>query len=228
MVFISPKQIVVEFLRHRMTDPRSRAETAQTEEFNGGGTTFSLTPTSGSVSCITGITVDAVAVNKWKDYYIGFQNEKIIFYSATAGGTNNVDISYKRGSTNWIYPDKAKTSLGATSFPRLNILMIGGPGERLGQYNSNIESVMHFQVDIWTKENYIKTINSVKYEGDKLAEYIGYQVIKAFEDHINDLHPQLYNFRLLSQPRDMGFNREYQAFHVIVEFELKGIDVGES
>lgn len=228
MVFISPKQIVVEVLRHRMTDPRSRAETPQTEEFNGGGTTFSLTPTSGSVSCITGITVDGSAVKKWKDYYIDFQNEKIIFYSATAGGTNNVDISYKRGSTNWIYPDKAKTSLGSTSFPRLNILMVGGPGERLGQYNSNIESVMHFQVDIWTKENYIKTISSVKYEGDKLAEYLGYQVIKVFEDYINDIHPQLYNFRLLSQPRDMGFNTEYQCFHVIVEFELKGIDVGES
>lgn len=228
MVFISPKQIIVEFLRHRLTDPRSRAETSQTEEFNGGGTDFSLTPSSGSVSAITGITVDGSSVNKWSDYYIDFQNEKIIFYSATGGGTNNVDITYKRGSTNWIYPDKAKVSLGSTSFPRINVLLVGGSGERLGQYNSNIESVLHFQVDIWTKENYIKTISSVKYEGDKLAEYIGYQVIKAFEDNINDIHPQLYNFRLLSPPRDMGFNVEYQCFHTIVEFELKGIDTGES
>jgi len=227
-MFISPKQIVVEFLRHRLTDPRARAETSQTEEFNGGGTTFSLTPTSGSVSCITGITVDAVAVEKWKDYYLDFQNEKVIFYSATGAGVNNVDITYKRGTTNWIYPDKAKTSLGSTSFPRLNILLVGGSGERLGQYNSNIESVLHFQVDVWAKENYIATIDSVKFEGDKLAEYIGYQVTKAFEDYINDLHPQLYNYTLLSPPRDMGFNKEYQCFHVIVEFELKGIDTGES
>ena len=228
MVFISPKQILAEFLRHRMTDPRSRAETSQTEEFNGGGKIFCLTPTSGSVSCITGITVDGSAVNKWKDYYIDFQNEKVIFYSNTAGGTNNVDITYKRGSTNWIYPDKAKTSLGATSFPRLNILLVGGTGERVGQYNSNIESVPHFQVDVWAKENYIKTLNSVKYEGDKLAEYLGYQVTKAFEDYIDNLHPQLYSYRLLSPPRDMGFNKEYQCFHIIVEFELKGIDIGES
>ncbi len=227
-MFISPKQIVTEFLRHRMTDPRSRAETSQTEEFNGGGTTFSLTPSAGSVSCITGITVTGVTQNKWDDYYIDFQNEKVIFYSNTAGGTDNVDITYKRGTTNWIYPDKAKTSLGSTSFPRLNILLVGGSGKRLGQYNSNIESVMHFQVDIWAKENYIKTISSVKFEGDKLAEYIGYQIIKAFEDNIDDLHPQLYNFSLLSPPRDMGFNKEYQCFHVIVEFELKAIDTGES
>ncbi len=227
-MFISPKQIVTEFLRHRLTDPRARAETSQTEEFNGGGTTFSLTPSAGSVSCITGITVTGTDQDKWKDYYIDFQNEKVIFYSNTAGGVNNVDITYKRGTTNWIYPDKAKTSLGSTSFPRLNILLVGGSGERLGQYNSNIESVMHFQVDIWAKENYIKTISSVKFEGDKLAEYIGYQIIKAFEDNINDLYPQLYNFSLLSPPRDMGFNKEYQCFHVIVEFELKAIDTGES
>jgi len=211
-----------------MTDPRSRAETSQTEEFDGGGTEFSLTPTAGTMSCITGITVDAVAVNKWSDYYIDFQNEKVVFYSATAGGTNNVDISYKRGTTNWIYPDKSLTSLSSTSFPRLNLLLVGGSGERLGQYNSNIESVSHFQLDIWAKENYIKTIGGVKFAGDKLAEYLGYQVIKAFEDHVDDLHPQLYNFSLLSPPRDMGFNKEYQCFHVIVEFELKAIDTGES
>ncbi len=227
-MFISTKQIITEFLRHRMTDPRSRAETSQTEEFNGGGTDFSLTPSGGTLSCITGITVDGSAVDKWKDYYIDFQNEKVIFYSNTPGGTNNVDITYKRGTSNWIYPDKTKTIIGSTSFPRLNILLVGGSGERLGQYESNIESVLHFQVDIWAKENYIKTIDSVKFEGDKLAEYLGYQVTKAFEDYINDLHPQLYNYSLLSPPRDMGFNKEYQCFHVIVEFELKGIDVGES
>ena len=227
-MFISPKQIVVEFLRHRLTDPRSRAEASRTEEFNGGGTDFSLSPSVGSVSCITGITVDGSAVEKWKDYYIDFQNEKVIFYSNTAGGTDNVDITYKQGNSNWIYPDKAKTVLGTTSFPRMNILNVGGPGERLGQYDSNIESVTHFQVDVWAKEDYIATINSVKFEGDKLAEYLGYQIMKAFEDYVSDLHPQLYNVNILSQPRDMGFNVEYQCFHIIVEFELKGIDVGES
>ena len=131
MVFISPKQIITEFLRHRMTDPRARAETSQTEEFDGGGKTFSLTPTAGSVSCITGITVGGTDVEKWKDYYIDFQNEKVIFYSNTAGGTDNVDITYKRGTTNWIYPGKAKSSLGTTSFPRLNVVKVGGVGERL-------------------------------------------------------------------------------------------------
>ena len=228
MVFISPKQVLSEFLRHRLTDPRSRAETSQTEEFNGGSTTFSLTPSSGSLSAITGITVDGSAVSKWVDYYIDFQNQKIIFYSNTASGTNNVDITYKRGTSDWIFPDKAKTTLSVTSFPRISIMSLGGPGTRLGQYNSNIQSFTRFQIDIWVKEDYVKTIGSVKFSGDKLAEYIGFQVLKAFEDHEDDLFNQMYNYNLLSGPRDMGFNEEYQAFHIIVEVELESIDGGES
>jgi len=146
MVFISPKNIIVDFLRCRLTDPRSRAESSTTEEFDGGGTEFSLTPPSGTLSCVTSVTVDGTTQTKWKDYRIDFQNQKVIFYSATAAGTNNVNITYKYGSTNWIYPDKAKKTLSKTSFPRMNVLMIGGSGERLGQYNSDVESTQHYQL----------------------------------------------------------------------------------
>ena len=227
MVFISPKNIIVDFLRRRLTYPRSRAETSQTEEFNGGSKTFSLTPTAGTMSCITAVTVDDVAQTKWGDYYIDFQNQKVIFYSNTAGGTNNVDITYKRGTSNWIYPDKAKETLSRTSFPRMNVLVVGGSGERLGQYNSNVVSTIHFQIDIWTKENQKFTISSVVYEGDKLAEYLAYEITKAFRANEDDLHPELFNYTLLGTPRDLGYNQEMQCFHKIVEVELKGIDVSE-
>ena len=226
-MFISPKNVICDFLRRRLVDPRSRAETSQTEEFNGGSTDFQLTPTSGTMSCITSVTVDDVIQTKWKDYWIDFQNQKVIFYSNTAGGVNNVDITYKRGTTNWIYPDKAKETLSKTSFPRMNVLVVGGTGERLGQYNSNVESAIHFQIDIWAKENQEQTIDSVVYEGDKLAEYFAYEVTKAFRANEDDLHPELYNFILLGTPRDLGYNQEMQCFHKIVEVELKGIDVGE-
>lgn len=228
MVFLSPKQVIVDFLRYRLTDPRSRAEATTTEEFNGGSTDFSLTAPSGSVSCITGIIVDGIPVNKWVDYRSDFQNEKVIFYSDTADGTNNVDITYKYGTTNWIFPDKAKESLSISSFPRISIMSLGGPGTRLGQYNSNMQTHTRFQMDIWVKEDYVKTIDSVKLSGDKLGEYIGFQILKAFKDNEDDLFNQMYNYNLLSGPRDMGFNEEYQAFHIIVEVELEAIDGGES
>lgn len=227
MVYISPKNIIVDFLRHRLTDPRVRAETSQTEEFNGGGKTFSLTPDAGTISCITLVTVDGTTQTKWDDYYIDPQNQKVIFYSNTAAGTNNVDITYKRGTSNWIYPDKAKKTLSKTSFPRMNVLVVGGTGKRVGQYDSNIESSIHFQIDIWSKENQKQTIDSVVYANDKLAEYLAYEVTKAFRAYENDLHPALYNYTLLGTPRDMGYNQEMQCFHMIVEIELKGIDVSE-
>lgn len=226
-MFISPKNVLVDFLRKRLIDPRSRAEDTNTETFNGGSTTFTLTPTSGTMSCITSVTVDDVAQTKWKHYYIDFQNQKIIFYSDTASGTDNVEITYKQGSTNWIYPDKAKETLSKTSFPRINVLVVGGTGERVGQYNSDVESVTHFQIDIWTKENQIFTIDSTKYEGDKLAEYIAHQIMKAFRNYEDDLHPELYNYTPIGIPRDLGFNQEMECFHSIVEVELKGINVSE-
>ncbi len=227
MVFISPKNIIVDFLRHRLTDPRSRAEAANTEEFNGGSTIFSLTPPSGTVSCITSVTVDSVEQTKWKHYYIDSQNQKVIFYSNTAAGVDNVDIAYKYGTSNWIYPDKASESLSSTSFPRLNILIVGGVGNRVGQFDSNVQSAIHFQIDVWTKEKQLQTINSIKYSGDKLAEYFAYEVTKAFKQHVEELHPALYDYTLLGTPRDMPFNQEMQCFHKVTECELKGIDVGE-
>lgn len=223
---ISPKNQVVNFLRHRLTDPRSRAETSQTETFNGGSTDFQLTPTSGTMSCITEIKVDSVA-QTLASYYIDSQNQKVIFYSNTNSGSDNVSIKYKRGAKSWIYPDKAKESLSKTSFPRLNVLVVSGTGKRIGQYNSNVESSIHFQIDIWTKENQIFTIDSIKYEGDKLAEYLGYEITKAFRGKIDDFFPVLYNYVLLGSPRDLEFNQEYECFHKIVEFELSGIDIGE-
>jgi len=227
MVFISPKNVLVDFLRVKLIDPRERAENTNNETFDGGGTEFSLTPTSGTMSGITSVQVDSVEKTKWKDYYIDFQNQKVIFYSATSSGTDNVSITYKQGTTNWIYPDKAKKTLSRTAFPRINLLVVGGSGERLGQYNSDVESVMHFQIDIWTKENQTFTIDSIKYEGDKLAEYLAHQIMKSFRAYENELHPELYNYTPIGIPRDLGFNQEMECFHSIMEAELKGINVSE-
>lgn len=227
MVYISPKNIIVDFLRHRLTDPRARAEATNTEEFDGGSTDFQLTPTIGTMSCITSVTVNSVEQTKWKHYYVDEQNQKVIFYSNTAAGTNNVDITYKQGTSNWIYPDKAKESLSRTSFPRINVLTLGGTGERVGQSDSNVQSAIRFQLDVWTKENQIQTIDSIKYAGDKLSEYLAYEITKAFRAYVEELHPALYDYTLLGTPRDMPFNQEMQCFHKIVEIELKGIDVSE-
>jgi hypothetical protein len=229
MVFISPKNAVVDFLRKYLIDPRARAETEEEQLFDGGSTDFQITPSTGKFSAVIEVKVGGQIQKKWKDYYVDILNFKVIFFTNTPSGTDNVSIKFKRGdeNKNWIYPDKARTDLNKESFPRINILIIGGPGGRVGQYKSDVESVTHFQVDIWAKEGYVAEIGDNKYEGDKLTEYIGYQILKAFNENINELHPLLYNYNLLSQPRDMGFDAEIQCFHSIVEFELKGLNSGE-
>ncbi len=227
MVFISPKDIVVDFLRTKLTDPRARAEATNTETFDGGSTSYQLTPTIGSVSCVTAITVTAVSKSKWTDYYYDPQNQKVIFYSATAAGVGNVSITYKQGTSNWIFPDKAKESLQTTSFPRISLMKVSGSGERLGQYNSNMETINRFQIDVWVKEDYVGTVGAIKYAEEKLAEYLAYQCQKAFEDNEADLFFQLYNYKLLSGPKDMGFDKTYQCFHNSLDVELSSIDSGE-
>ena len=226
MATISPKNIIVDFLRKNLTDPRSRAESSTTEEFDGGGTEFSLSPSSGKMSAITGLTVDGVDQIKWKDYYVDFQNQKIIFFSATPNGTDNVDITYKYGTSNWVYPDKPLTTLSKTSFPRMNILIVDGSGERLGQYNSDIQTTILFQIDVWTAEDYVATIDGVKYEGDKLAEYIGLKVIESFRSSIDELYPALFNYRP-GHIQDLPFNEELQVHHKVFDFEMNTINVGE-
>jgi len=229
-MYLNPKSIIVDFLRVHVIDPRSRAETADSDNFiaTSGQTEFSLTPTTGHVSCITNVTVNGTSKVKWQDYYIDFQNEKIIFFSGLTV-SDAVIVNYKIGTSNWIYPDKPNTKLSATSFPRINILTVSGVGSRLGQYEASIESAIHFQVDIWTKEkasNQIFTIDGKKYTGETLADYLAFQVAEAFEDHEKDLHPALYSYTPIQIVRDLPFNDELQCHHKVVEFIMKGIKIG--
>ncbi len=226
MPTIDPKDIIVDFLRANLIDPRARAEASTTEEFDGGSTDFSLTPPSGSLSAITAVTVDGSAQIKWLDYYIDFQNEKVIFSSNTAGGTDNVDITYKYGTTNWIYPDKPLPSLSLTSFPRISILAVDGTGDRLGQFNSDVQSTVLYQIDIWAAEDYIATIASVKYEGDKLVQYFGLKIIETFRSTVDDLHPPLYNYKP-GYLRDLPYDNNLQLYHKLFECEFNSINIGE-
>ena len=223
----SPKNILVEFLRNRLTDPRARAEATNTETFNGGATEYSLTPTSGNLSCITAITVTSVAQKKWKDYYIDFQNKKVIFFSTTASGTANVSITYKQGTSNWIYPDKPKESLSKESFPRISIMQIGGTAQRIGQYNAPIEHIANFQIDLWVKEGYVVTIGTKKYHGDTLSEYLALKIFQVIRQNVDDLYPIAYNVGVISNIQDLPFDVDNELYHKVFNLEMSLINMGE-
>jgi len=229
-MYLSPKTVLVDFLRKNVTDPRARV-TSTSDSFiaTASQTSFSLSPTSGkTLSHIISVTVGGVASTKWQDYYIDFKNEKVVFFTGITVGAA-VIIIYGEGATNWIYPGKANKKLNALAFPRMNILLIGGPGARLGNYEAPVEAVPRIQIDIWTKEkqdNQIFTIGGDKYTGEDLGEYLAYQITKAFEDKESELFPALYGYDPVGMPPDLPFDEELQCHHKVVEFLCRGLDMG--
>lgn len=231
MVFLDPEKIITDFLRTHIIDPRNRAETTNSDTFTAtsGQTTFSLSSSTGTkVSCVTSVTVDGTAQNKWRDYYPSFEDEKIVFFSGQTTGAVII-INYKEGSTNWIFADKPNKKIKEASFPRIRVGIVGGSGTRLGQYKANVETGIHFQVDVWGKEKQVGqifTIDSKKYTGEKLVNYLSFQITNAFEDHEEDLFPALYSYVLLQVPNSMPFDEEFQSHRKKVEFMLNGLNIG--
>lgn len=210
-----------------MTDPRTRAEASGTNNLTAtaGQTVFTVTPDSGSVSTIKTVTVEGNTKTKWVDYYWDYQNSKITFFTALSLN-DAVVITFKYGSSNWIFPDKPDDKLTATKYPRISIFSVSGSGTRLGQYEAPVEGSIVLQIDIWTKENYIATIDSRKYSNNYLGRYLGNQITKAFEDNESDMFPLLYGYTPISIPKEAPYSEDQQAYHTIVEVNLKGIKLG--
>jgi len=230
MSYLSPKTIIVDFLRKNVSDPRKRlSETSDTFTATAAQTSFTLTPESGNRwSYIKSITIDGTPSVKWRDYYIDQKNQKIIFFSAMTGA-EVIIITYGEGTTDWIYPAKPKKKLNALAFPRINITIIGAPGNRMGNYEAPVEAIPRVQVHIWCKEKQdgqIFEIDGDKYTGEDLAEYIGWQITKAFEDNEDELFPAMYGYDALGMGPDLPFDEETQCHHKVVEFLIRGLKLG--
>lgn len=229
-MYLDPQWIIVEFLRKRLTDPRTRASTANTDNFTATAsqTVFQLTPSAGTLSYVTAVTVDAVAKVKWRDYYIDLELQQIIFFTGITV-SSAVVVTYYSGTTDWVYPDKPMKKLQGDSWPRISVQTVSNPGVRLGNYEAPVQSIALYQIDIWTKEkadDQIFTIDSHKYTGEKLATYLAFQICNAFEDYENDLYPALYGYEPNNLPRNLPFDDELQCHHSVVEAVLRGISIG--
>jgi len=230
MVYLSPKTIIVDFLRKNLTDPRTRiTSTSDSYTATAGQTSFTLTPTAGKkLSSITSVTVETVAQTKWQDYYIDSKNQKVIFFSGLTL-SDAVVITYGEAASDWIFPDKPNTKLSALLFPRMNVKIISAPGVRQGNYEAPVEATIRVQVDVWCKEkqdNQIFTIDGDKYTGENLAEHISWKITEAFEDNEDELFPALYGYDPIGMPPDLPFDEELQCHHKVIEFTLKGLKLG--
>ena len=222
-----PKNVISDFLRTHLSDVRSsRGEANKTETFSGTGSSqiITLTPSTGKKArCIVSVTASSVLKSKWIDYVIDMQNGTIT--GTFASGTNNVSVVYKEASNGWIFPALPEITLSTTKYPCMSLLLVSSQGDQTGNYLSEIAQSEHFQLDIWVKEKYYYDDGTNVWSQDALAMYFARQVVKTFEDNINDLYPKLFNFGLLNI-RDAVWEKDREVYHVIVEFTLDGVSIG--
>ncbi len=224
-----PEDILVEFLKARLTDPRARY-TADSDTFTAtsGQTVFTLTPTTGThlVRAITSVTVAAVAQKKWQEYTIDLKAPNITqLIGVTEDDEVIVNYSTAISGSDWIYPGMPIAEMGASNFPRISVQLINMTSDRAGPATAELIDMAHFQIDCWTKEGYKKTISSEFYTEQKLADYLGEKVKEAFADNINDLYPKLYDY-VGAAFGQMPFEEATHTFRHKQEITLNGIDLG--
>ena len=224
-----PADIVAEFLRHRVTDPRTRY-TAESDSFTATAsqTVFTLTPTTGAdlVRAIKTVTVAGTAQEKWQEYTMDLAS-KTVTLATGAALNDSVVITYSASGAGeeWVYPDKPIAKMGKAKFPRVSVRVINKTGDRAGPYTASMVNSVHFQVDVWTKEGYSKTVSGKRYEEQDLADYVGHLIEAAFINYVDDLYPKLYAYSELAFGQ-VPFDEVSQVFRHKQEFTLSGSNVG--
>ena len=234
-MYINPKWVICEFLRKHISDVRvSRRPTEKVNNFIStlGQDTFTLSFSSGmSLSYIESVKVGSVYLKKWQDYIIDFRNKEIILDEALGVGIE-LEITFYENNKDWIYWDVLADNLSPEQFPRIVVIVQNGVGVRLGNYKAPVLSTLGFQIDIFTKEkskNQVFEIDGNKYTGEELAERLSYEVVKAFEDNEDSLHPVFFDFTPNSFPaRSMPFDEELQCHKKVLDCELSCIKVGRT
>lgn len=228
-LIVRPDDLVVEFLRSKLTDVRSRHVT-ESESFvaTAGQTVFVVTPSeSRLLRCVNSVIVDGVSLKKWRDYSIDLARKKVILVVG-AGVGDEVVISFKGSASGdeWIFPDMPVSSLGASKFPRLSVMIVDVSSVRGGGHASDLIDRVHFQVDVWVKDNFVFTLDEHKFSKQELADYLGFMVKKAFAEGEDDLYPRLYDYEGMVFG-SFPFDDVTQTYRHKQEFLLSGENLGE-
>jgi len=247
-----PDDIVVEFLRARLTDVRSRY-TSESDSFPSvdigdktvtisdklvlsdyysswdyGTASYTLTPTTASnvVRAIRSVKRGTTTLKKWQDYTINLDSKQVALTATPAGNKNTVIEYYNSGAGGeWIYPGFPIAKMGKAKFPRISVQIISKTGDRAGPYTAPIAHDIYFQVDCWAKDGYYKEVDGNRYEGQDLADYLALRVESAFIDYIDDLYPKLYNYTEVAFGQ-MPFDDVSQTYRHKQDFTLTGLNAG--
>ena len=229
-VLKDPEDILVEFLRSKVTDPRVRY-TSESDSFNavGGQTEFDLSPSVSSnlVRCINSVSLNGSDLLKWQDYEVDLVGKKIVLTTgATSGDAVVVNYSSSLSGEEWIYPGFPIATLGETKFPRVSVVMVNMTGDRQGGNVASYLNRIHFQVDVWVKDRFEYVFGGHNYNKQELANYLGYKIELAFKSNINDLYSKLFDEDGLAFG-PFSYDDETQTFRHKQEVVLSAINAGE-
>lgn len=222
--------ILVEFLRAKVTDPRARLAT-ESDSFTAtaGQTEFVLTPATAAhlIAAITSVTKNAVALNKWQDYDVDLYNKKVILKTgATLSDAVVVGYRTSASGSEWIYPDFPIAPMGNAKFPRVSVTIVNQTAIRQGPNVSSYLNRIHFQIDVWVKDNYEYTLSGHDYNKQELANYLGTKIELALKDSINELYTKLFDEDGLAFG-PFPYDETTQTFRHKQEFVMSAINAGE-
>lgn len=231
MTIIMPEaeDVVVEYLRRKLTDPNGRIE-SKTDTFTAtaGQTTFTLMRTK--LSHITSCTVNAAAKKIWQDFYIdpGASTSKVIFNSGLTGG-ETVAITYGYITTgNWIYPQFANTDPNEKSeFPRIAVITVDDPVAYLGSGSSDMRAYPHMAIHTFCESDKI-TINGKICGGRNAARRLCRYAFKTIKNNWrSELSPVLFDFEVISGPVNIPIDENLKIYRAKADFSLSMVNEGE-
>ena len=224
------EDILAEFFRGEVPEVTreglANRQTTDSQSFSGDGSTKVFTLTNTPIA-INSVTVGSTVQNKHLAYAIDLDNKLITFGTAPTSGTNNVVVSYERGSL-WINPDKPRDDLSESKYPRMGVMTItqsenpmgvgvGGPYWMDGVY----------QIDVVTYKGQKCIINGETKEGQDVANYIGRQAISALtRGTLTNLGLTLHTPRIITNI-PLPFDEEKNQFRRLIEVQLNAQDIGK-
>lgn len=228
MIVSEPEEMLVEFLRVKLTDPAGR-HSSSTQTFSGNDilVNFTLSPPAGLLRCIEHVKIAGALQKKYIDYTFDYELNRVTFMTAPPTGTNNVEIKYKYGTTSWIFPDKPLTSLTDISYPRISVVLISGRGEAMGCSENDTWDNLRFQIDSWSPINKFVTISGESVGEQQLVTYLTREIWQAIRDYWRTelMYAQMSVPEKVNEfPHD--FDETTTLFRKMLEVEFRGSNIG--
>jgi len=225
------EDILAEFFRAEVPEVArsglSNRQETDSQSFSGDGSAKVFTLTNAPVS-INSVTVGGTTQTKHISYVIDLDNKLITFNSAPASGTDNVVVSYEKGS-NWIFPDKPRDDLLEPKYPRMGVFTVVQGEVPMGVGTGGpywMDGV--FQIDVVAFKGQKCFINGEEKEGQDVANHLGRLAVSRLTDGtLSKIGLKLYTPRILSNI-PLPFDEEQNLFRRMIEVQFNAQDIGKA